>query len=193
MLPIGSYQHLLKYKIFVACFHKPKAPLLSCCQCLLQCDTATCSAQSLKLTAKALRWLCEGLSSVVTVLSERQLCKASIWPFMSEFSQLWCWTFLKMVIYHRNLGSLANLNQSVAKAMLSGVCSSELILQYAFQYLHTKAAIQGFFLAEMMREKGIIFFLLIREIMLSREHVFHQNSFNENMRTNECRMFKRGK
>lgn len=130
---------------------------------------------------KTPRCLCEGLISSVTMLSERQLCKASIWPLMSGFSELWCWTFLKMVIYHRNLDSSANLNWSVAKAMLSGVCSSELILQYVLQYLHTKAAIKGFFRAEMMRYKGIIFFLLIWEMMLSRESVFHQNSFNEKM------------
>lgn len=110
MFPIGSYQHLLKHKVLLACFHKSEIPLLSCCQHLLQWDAATRSACSLKLTGKTLRWLCEGLSFVVTVFSERQLCKASIWPSMSEFSQLWCRTFLKMVIYHRNLGFLANLN-----------------------------------------------------------------------------------
>lgn len=73
-------------------------------------DTGTHSAYSLRLTANTLRWLSEGISSVVTVLSERQLCKESIWPFMSECSQLCYWTFLKTVIYHRNLGCLVNLN-----------------------------------------------------------------------------------
>jgi len=45
----------------------------------------------------------------------------------------------------------------------------------------------------MVQEKGIIFFLLLWEIKLSREHVFHQSSFSEKMRTNECSVFKKGK
>lgn len=93
MFPTGGYQRLRKYKVFIACFHKPKIPFLSyCSHVYLHCDTATHSAYSLKPTAKTLRGLCEAISSVLAVLPERRLCKASIWPLMSEFSHLWCWT-----------------------------------------------------------------------------------------------------
>lgn len=121
MFPIGSYKYLLKYKVLVACFHKPKIPFLPYCNHVcVHCDTATHSAYSLKLTAKTLRWLHQAISSVVIVLPERQLCKANIWPIMSEFSHLRCWTLWKKLWF-------------ITEALVPGLILTRTLLRQCYQ------------------------------------------------------------
>lgn len=72
MFPIGSYQRLLQYKVqhWKHCMFSQTQDSLPV---ILRSRMSPVwhSAYSLKLTAKTLRWLCEAISFVVTVLIEK--------------------------------------------------------------------------------------------------------------------------
>lgn len=99
MFPIGSHQHLQKYKLFVACFRKYKMPLQLRCQHLLQCDTATCSPCSFKLTAKPLRSKCEDCCMWSLQCQRGSFAKQVSGPYCENFlscgaGQSWKWWFM---------------------------------------------------------------------------------------------------